>query len=83
MVCYYDSSILLSAILEQQPAEELAGYWDDVDIRLSSILLKIECLTGIRRAGVLQNHEEPISIVTLDNRMRRVATKPGFALLPV
>lgn len=54
MVCYYDSSILLAGVLQQQPADVLSSYWDDVAVRLSSTLLKIECLVGIRRAGVLQ-----------------------------
>lgn len=143
MICYYDSSILLSAILEQRPKDELASCWDDVEIRLSSTLLKLECIVGIRRAGTVQNIEpdskwvksrleilneylteiyfrrvdddieevvrnnselsdcrtldavhvatalylkphldEPITIVSLDNRLRRVAATFGFALLP-
>ena len=54
MVCYYDSSIFLSVVLDQQPNDVLLSYWDDVTARLSSTLLKIECLVGIRRAGALQ-----------------------------
>ena len=143
MVCYYDSSIFLAAILDQYPAKTLISYWDPVAVRLSSTLLKIECLIGIRRAGALQHlpadapwveqrasrlqqyinevvckrlddeieeivrgtsdlsdcrtldaihlatalyfqphHDEPINIVTLDRRMREVATRLGFTILP-
>lgn len=56
MVRYYDSSILLSEILEENPATILATHWDDATIRLSSILLKVECQVGIRRAAHLQGY---------------------------
>ena len=143
MVCYYDSSIMLAAVLEQNPAPALASYWDTVSARLSSTLLKIECLIGIRRAGALQklspdapwvgqridllkrytdevdcrrlddeieemvrntpalcecrtldavhlatalyfqpHLDERLTIVTLDRRMRAVAARLGFPLLP-
>lgn len=143
MVCYYDSSIILAGILEQHPAEKYASLWDPVAVRLSSTLLKIECLIGIRRAGSLQrltrssswieqragllrrytdevycknldgeieeivretpelcdcrsldaihiatalyykpHLDEPIGIVTLDKRMREIAGRLGFSVLP-
>ncbi len=55
MVCYYDSSIILSAVLEEKSTFDYALAWDDVSPRLSSNLLKIECIIGVRRAGILQN----------------------------
>jgi hypothetical protein len=143
MICYYDASILLAGILEQHPAGTLASYWDRAEVRLSSTLLKIECLVGIRRAGALQHlapdapwveqrisqlgrytdevdckrlddeieeivrktpalsdcrtldaihlatalyfqphHDQPVLIVTLDRRMRAVAPRLNFAVLP-
>ena len=143
MVCYYDSSFILAAILEQQPSGALASCWDGVGIRLSSTVLKIECLLGLRRAAVIQrlppdgpwveervyllhkyseamdckqvddeiealvrgttelsacrtldaihiatalyfkpHLDEPIRIVTLDKRMKEVAARIGFSVLP-
>ena len=55
MVCYYDSSIILSAILEGKRDIDYALAWDNVSTRLSSNLLKIECIIGVRRAGILQD----------------------------
>jgi hypothetical protein len=54
MVCYYDSSILLAAILEQGPLDLIPSLWEPTEIRLSSVLSKIECMIGVRRAGMLQ-----------------------------
>jgi len=54
MVCYYDSSILLAAILEQAPLDLIPSLWEPMKIRISSVLSKIKCMTGLRKAGVLQ-----------------------------
>jgi hypothetical protein len=54
MAFYYDSSLVLSVLLEQQRVLDLAAAWDEVSIRLSSNLLVIECIIGIRRSGIIQ-----------------------------
>jgi len=54
MVRYFDSSIMLASILDQQPRGLLALLWDPPEIRLSSTLSKIECMIGVRRAGTMQ-----------------------------
>jgi predicted nucleic acid-binding protein len=54
MVRYFDSSILLAGLLGQQSQDFMASFWDPVAVRLSSILSKIECVIGVRRAGALQ-----------------------------
>jgi len=54
MACYYDSSILLAAILEQAPLDRIASLWEPTQIRLSSVLSKIESMIGVRRAAMLQ-----------------------------
>jgi len=51
---YYDSSLLLAAVLGQTDAVRFADAWDNEDNRLSSILLKAECITALRRAGLAQ-----------------------------
>ncbi len=55
MALYYDSSLILSAILEEERDFDLAAAWDNVTVRLSSNLLQIECIIGIRRAGGILN----------------------------
>lgn len=143
MVRYYDSSVLLAAILGQQLPETFTSLWDSAEKRLSSALLRIECLVGIRRAGVLQGESadggwveqriaelgrytdeldckrpddeieeiirrtpalsdcrtldavhiatallfrplfgEPITMVSVDKRMRKVAERMGFPIMP-
>ena len=54
MVRYYDSSILLAAVLEQTPPDLIPSLWEPTQIRLTSVLSKIECTIGVRRAGILQ-----------------------------
>jgi predicted nucleic acid-binding protein len=54
MVRYFDSSIMLAGILDQEPQGLIASLWDPSEIRLSSMLSKIECMIGVRRAGILQ-----------------------------
>lgn len=53
MTCYFDSSFLLSALLEQRPAAE-HSVWDRATRRLSSDLLRFECHVSIRRVAALQ-----------------------------
>lgn len=53
MVCYIDSSFLLSAILEERSKAEHA-VWEDAAQRLSSDLLRFECAIAMRRAAALQ-----------------------------
>ncbi len=54
MAFYYDSSLLLSALLEEDHQVDTSAAWDDVGLRLSSNLLRIECIIGIRRSAILQ-----------------------------
>ena len=54
MICYFDSSAILSHLLEEREAPGISRLWDESTERLSSNLLKIECIVGIRRAGLAQ-----------------------------
>jgi predicted nucleic acid-binding protein len=45
---YFDTSILLAILLEEERQEEAQEYWQN-SIRVSSILLKIEAIVGLRR----------------------------------
>ena len=54
MISYFDSSVLLSELLSEREEPEAAIRWEESSERLSSNLLKIECLIGIRRAALAQ-----------------------------
>jgi hypothetical protein len=143
LVCYFDASALLAAILEQPAPEFLRPVWDASSVRLSSMLLKMESRVSLRRAGALLGlapdsgwvrsrsdllddclagivfkpvdddidavvkgypvladcrsldaihvatalffrpyHDEPITIVSMDRRMRDLAKRLDFPLLP-
>ena len=45
---YFDTSVLLAILLDEDKKEEAYGYWLN-SIRVSSILLKIETVIGLRR----------------------------------
>ena len=51
MACYYDSSFILAAILQNEDNAEFLKIWDEDSIRLSSNILRIECIISIRRLG--------------------------------
>ena len=54
MVCYYDTSFVLTAILEESPPPAMNQIWDDADDRVASFLLRLECAVGLRRAALRQ-----------------------------
>lgn len=54
MICYIDSSVILSGLLEQGAARSVMRLWEESSERLSSNLLKTECVIGIRRAALAQ-----------------------------
>ena len=49
MFSYFDSSVLLSILLDEQQKEEAYYLWKNSKIRVSSILLKIESIIVLRR----------------------------------
>jgi len=49
MIAYFDSSILLSIMLDEDTKEEAYAFWKNAEIRASSILLKIETTIVLRR----------------------------------
>ena len=52
---YFDSSVLLAIILDEEKQEEAYNFWQN-SIRVSSILLKIETVTVLRRVYETQKH---------------------------
>ncbi len=49
MLSYFDSSVLLSILLDEKQKEEAYFLWKNAGIRVSSILLKIESVIVLRR----------------------------------
>lgn len=49
MASYYDSSLLLAAVLGQVTDATLADLWDGETVRVTSALLEVECTIGLRR----------------------------------
>jgi len=48
MISYFDTSVLLAILLDQDKQEEAFGYWQN-STRVSSILLRIESVIALRR----------------------------------
>jgi predicted nucleic acid-binding protein len=81
MPSYYDSSFLLSGLLQQSGAENLVPYWDEEENRLSSHLLEAECVTVLRRAAELQETDQieifqSTRFALLDEYLASVTLKP-------
>ncbi|MEI6385439.1 MAG: type II toxin-antitoxin system VapC family toxin [Spirochaetota bacterium] len=49
MIGYFDSSVLLSILLDEATKAEADSWWAGSEVRVSSILLKIETITILRR----------------------------------
>jgi hypothetical protein len=49
MLSYFDSSILLSILLNEQRQDEAYLLWKNSEVKVSSILLKIETIVTLRR----------------------------------
>ena len=53
---YFDTSVLLAIVLDEEKKEEAYGYWQNT-IRVSSLLLKIETIIGLRRIYEHSKHK--------------------------
>jgi len=49
MLYYFDSSILLAILLDEKRKDIAFDLWNDATIKVSSILLKLETITVLRR----------------------------------
>ena len=56
MPSYFDSSVLLTILLDEDRQKEAHGLWQD-KIRFSSILLKIEAIIALRRTYELNKNK--------------------------
>ncbi len=51
---YFDSSVILSVLLQEEDHPAVHGLWIEAERRLSSGLLRMECIIAIRRIAVLK-----------------------------
>jgi len=49
MLTYFDSSVLLAILLDEKRKDEALKLWNIANIRVSSILLRLETITVLRR----------------------------------
>ncbi len=49
MLYYFDSSVILAILLDEKRKAEATKLWQEATVRVSSILLKLETITVLRR----------------------------------
>jgi predicted nucleic acid-binding protein len=49
MAAYFDSSVLLAILFNEERQDEAYSYWSNASTKVSSILLKIETIVSLRR----------------------------------
>ncbi|GHV76305.1 DNA-binding protein [Spirochaetia bacterium] len=57
MISYYDSSLLLAILFDEERQSEADALWRGASDRVSSILLRIESLVSLRRFFELNKHK--------------------------
>ena len=77
MIRYFDSSFILARLLEQETDPKLGAFWRASGRRLSSSLLRIECVIGVRRAARLVGPDADrwaaVRVAALDRVMASVS----------
>jgi hypothetical protein len=58
MLSYFDSSVILSILFNEQRQYEAYLLWQNSDIKVSSLLLEIETLVSLRRAYKNSNYDK-------------------------
>ena len=58
MIAYFDSSVLLTILLNQARYEEACSFWEKADFCLSSFLLRIETNISLRRVHKVSEHRD-------------------------
>lgn len=59
---YFDSSLVLSILLNESISLEAAKIWSENRLRISSVLLEAECYIGLRRQNTKKNNTSKTSI---------------------
>jgi predicted nucleic acid-binding protein len=64
---YFDSSVLLAIVLDEERQEEAYEYWQS-SIRVSSILLKVETIIALRR--IYENNKNKLKTEWLNQKTK-------------
>jgi predicted nucleic acid-binding protein len=70
MISYFDSSLLLAILFDEERQSEAAGLWRESNDRVSSILLRIESLVSLHR--YFERHKsrlDPLWLVQKTNEL--------------
>jgi predicted nucleic acid-binding protein len=82
MLYYFDSSILLAILLDEKRKEEALEYWNEATVRVSSILLKLETVTVLRRTYEHnKNKLEPSWITKKINELNEYLQEVNFRII--
>jgi predicted nucleic acid-binding protein len=58
MLSYFDSSVILSILFNEQRQNEAYSLWKNADIKVSSLLILIETTVSLRRAYKGSNYDD-------------------------
>ena len=82
MLYYFDSSILLAILLDEKRKEEALELWNEATVRVSSILLKLETVTVLRRTYEHnKNKLEPSWITKKINELNEYLQEVNFRII--
>jgi len=82
MLYYFDSSILLAILLDEKRKEEALELWNEATVRVSSILLKLETVTVLRRTYEHnKNKVEPSWITKKINELNEYLQEVNFRII--
>jgi len=82
MLYYFDSSILLAILLDEKRKEESLELWNEATVRVSSILLKLETITVLRRTYEHnKNKLEPSWITKKINELNEYLQEVNFRII--
>jgi predicted nucleic acid-binding protein len=70
MIGYFDSSVILALLFNEEKQEESLKYWNDTNTKISSILLKIETIISLRR--MYNNNKQKLSNNWLEEKIKEL-----------
>jgi predicted nucleic acid-binding protein len=70
MIGYFDSSVILAILFNEEKQDEALKYWNDTNTKISSILLKIETIISLRR--VYNNNKQKLDNDWLVEKIREL-----------
>lgn len=71
MLSYFDSSVLLSILLDEKRRSDGLALWNAASVRVSSLLLKLETITVLRRT--YEHHKKTLDSGWLTKKSQEAA----------